>query len=273
MKQIEAVIFDWAGTTVDYGCMAPIHAMKNAFSARNLDVGLDEIRKPMGMLKIDHITAIMDLKQVRDDFNLLYGRLPERHDIETIYQQFEKNIFSTLHQHTGLINGVLAVQDYLRAHHIKIGSTTGYTREMITIVANSAREQGYSPDAVVSADQVRHGRPYPYMLQQNLAVLEVKDVRNVIKVGDTLVDIQEGANAGCRSVGVIMGGSMLGLAEKEVKDMPAQELRNRVRHIKYEMLAAGADHVIETIDELPSLIESIHLKINDALAMRKVYAA
>ena len=31
MRQLEAVIFDWAGTTVDYGCFAPVEAFIKAF--------------------------------------------------------------------------------------------------------------------------------------------------------------------------------------------------------------------------------------------------
>lgn len=273
MKQVEAVIFDWAGTTVDYGCMAPVHAMKEAFHASGMDISLDEIRKPMGLLKIDHISSIMNLDRVRNDFIKTHGRQFDQADIVRVYQQFENNIFSTLHHHTRIIGGILTVQDYLRSRQIRMGSTTGYTREMISVVSADAKAQGYCPDVIVSSDQVRHGRPYPYMLHHNLAELEVKNINSVIKVGDTLVDIQEGINAGCWSVGVIIGGSMLGLSQEEVESMPEHELRLRVRNIKYEMLAAGADYVMENIDELPDLIESMEVNLNHPAKMRRAYAA
>ncbi len=64
MKRIEAVIFDWAWTTVDYGCMAPIHAMQEAFKQDKLNVTVDEIRQPMGMLKADHIKAVLNMDRV-----------------------------------------------------------------------------------------------------------------------------------------------------------------------------------------------------------------
>lgn len=262
MKRVEAVIFDWAGTAVDYGCMAPIHAMKSAFSKYNLNLTFDEIRKPMGMLKFDHIKTILEMDRVRIDFKNLYGRRHEAKDIEAIYDCFEQNIFSILHQHNNMINGMLTVQSYLRNEDIKIGSTTGYTKKMIDIVANSAKQQGYCPDSIVSADQVPRGRPYPYMLQENLAVLDVKDVRRVVKVGDTIVDILEGLHAGCWSVGVIQGSSMLGLDEKEVAAMAPSELQKKMRQVKYEMFSAGANFVIDSIDELPWVIDVVQQRIN-----------
>lgn len=260
MKQLEAVIFDWAGTTVDYGCMAPIHAMKEAFKAHHLMITIDEIRKPMGLLKLDHIKAVLDMDRVQNEFHQIHGRHSESHDIEKIYSQFEQQIFSILDQHTKVIDGVLTIQDYLRSQNIKIGSTTGYTKDMINIVASSAKVQGYDPHFVISADQVSHGRPYPYMLQENFAALQVKNVKSVIKVGDTIVDILEGLNAGCWSIGVIKGSSMLGLGEKEIANLPEHDLKQKMRQIKYQMLAAGAHYVIETIDELPWVIDLIQQK-------------
>src|SRR6476620_2645095 len=97
MKRLEAVIFDWAGTTVDYGCMAPILAMKKAFLQQDLPLTMAEIREPMGMLKVDHIKAILNMENVKSQFNQLYGRPSDEKDIENIYKQFEIDIFSILH--------------------------------------------------------------------------------------------------------------------------------------------------------------------------------
>lgn len=262
MKRIEAVIFDWAGTTVDYGCMAPIHAMKEAFSAHAIDVSLEDIRKPMGMLKIDHIKAVLAMDNVREGFNQRYSRFHDQHDIQKIYQHFEDTIFSTLHQHTALIDGVLKTQAYLRHMGIKIGSTTGYTKKMIDIVSKSAAVQGYQPDYIMSSDQVKRGRPYPYMLHQNIAALDARDIRSVVKVGDTIVDIQEGLYAGCWSIGVIKGSSLLGLNEAEVSSIEAHDLKQRMKNVKDDMLSAGAHHVIDTLDELPAVLDLIQQKMN-----------
>lgn len=261
MNQIEAVIFDWAGTTVDYGCMAPILAMNNAFATFNLAVTLAEIREPMGMLKVDHIRAILNMPRIQALFHQLHGRSYTDNDVMQLYENFEREIFTSLHDHTQIIDGVLKTQEYLRSQNIKIGSTTGYTKPMIDIVATSAAQQGYLPDYILSADLVSHGRPYPYMIHQNLQALSVSAVSRAVKVGDTIVDIQEGKCAGCWSVGVILGSSLLGLNQSEVNALSITELRSRCKRVQYEFLAAGADYVIESIDELPYVLQLIEYRL------------
>lgn len=260
MKQIEAVIFDWAGTTVDYGCMAPIQALQAAFTKQDLQVTLDEIRKPMGILKLDHIKAILNLDRIKQLFQTKHGRDYQTQDVVTINAHFETTIFSILHQHADLIPGILDVQDYLRTQKIKIGSTTGYTRRMIDIVSNQAKTNGYEPDHIIAADEVAQGRPFPHMIKENLALLGIQNTQNVIKVGDTIVDIEEGKNAGCYSVGVIKGSSMLGLTETELSNLAPNELTIKMGKIKNAMLCAGADYVLESITELPWLIHFLEQK-------------
>lgn len=255
MKPVEAVIFDWAGTVVDYGCMAPVQAMKTAFAQKKLNITLDEIRQPMGMSKYEHIKSILGMERVIQLFSQIYGRKYEAADINLIFASFEESIFSLLPQNSHVIPDVLSVQTYLRNKQIKIGSTTGYTRKMINIVMHCAKAQGYHPDVIVAADEVLHGRPHPYMLQQNIAKLCISDVRRVVKVGDTIADIEEGLCAGCWSVGVIKGSSMLGLSECEVDSIPRDSLQKRMLKVKYEMLSAGAHYVIENINELPYVID------------------
>src|SRR3990167_11031834 len=166
MKPIKAVIFDWAGTTVDYGCMAPIHAMSYAFSKAKLTVSLPDIRKPMGMLKVDHIKAILEFPNIQKHFMDQYQRRYTEQDVQAIYNSFEQSIFKTLDDHATLIPGILYLQEFLRNKKIKIGTTTGYTQKMLAIVANKAKEQGYEPDANIASDQVKQGRPYPHMIRR-----------------------------------------------------------------------------------------------------------
>ncbi|MFR1296342.1 MAG: hypothetical protein ACLSBH_13430 [Coprobacillus cateniformis] len=68
--KIEAVIFDWAGTTVDYGCFAPVQAFHDAFEAYGLHPTFDEIRQPMGMLKIDHIKTMLEMDSLKKNFKM-----------------------------------------------------------------------------------------------------------------------------------------------------------------------------------------------------------
>ena len=62
----EGIIFDWAGTTVDYGCMAPVRAFDEAFKSFGIEPTMEEIRKPMGMLKIDHVRTMLQMERINN---------------------------------------------------------------------------------------------------------------------------------------------------------------------------------------------------------------
>ena len=71
---IQAVIFDWAGTTVDYGCFAPVQAFQEAFAHHGVPVTLEETRKPMGMLKRDHIRTMLRMECIARAWEETHGR-------------------------------------------------------------------------------------------------------------------------------------------------------------------------------------------------------
>lgn len=99
---VNTIILDWAGTTVDFGCMAPVEAFKKAFDNKNIQLTYDEIRQPMGMLKIDHIKQLLSLEQVKEQWLKLHGRASEEEDVYAIYQDFEKYLFADLAENSHL---------------------------------------------------------------------------------------------------------------------------------------------------------------------------
>ncbi len=255
MNKIEAVIFDWAGTTVDYGCFAPVYAFQEAFAEAGIDVTMDEVRGPMGMLKKDHIRTMLNMERIRGVWKETYGREPEEKDVDAIYARFEPKLFEILSRFTTPKPHVLETVEQLRSRGIKIGSTTGYTDEMMKVVTAGAREQGYEPDVFYSPDSVEHmGRPYPYMIFKNMQALKVTSVNAVVKVGDTVSDILEGVNAGVMTVGVLEGSSVLGLSEEEFLALSPEERESALEAGRKKFLEAGADSVITNMSELYNLI-------------------
>src|SRR5699024_7918305 len=133
---------------------------------------------------------------------------------------------------------------------IKIGSTTGYTKEMIEVVANEAKQKGYAPDSIVTSDDVQQlGRPYPYMIFRNMEQLKLSDVRKVIKVGDTISDIKEAKAAGVTAVGVIIGSSEMGLSEQAWQNCSEEEKSAKIEKVKTTFMDAGADYTIDSIQQ------------------------
>ena len=146
----------------------------------------------------------------------------------------------------------------LRKMGIKIGSSTGYTDAMMDIVVKGAAKEGYSPDFWISPDGVGgKGRPYPYMIFENMKVLGVSSVKNVVKVGDTVSDIREGVSAGVWSVGVIEGSSELGLTQEEFEQMSPEQKEKECCRVEQVFRKAGADFVIDNLSQLPALIRML----------------
>lgn len=255
MAKIEAVILDWAGTAVDFGSQAPVEAFVEGFRQFGVTPTAEEVRGPMGMLKWDHIHTMMQMPRIRRAWQEIHGRDWTRADVDAVYRASEAAILRILRDFAAPKPYVLEAVEKLRRRGVKIGSATGYTEEMMAIVAASARVQGYAPDAVVTPEAVGgRGRPLPYMVFRNLELLGVSSVSAAIKVGDTAADIAEGRNAGLISVGVVEGSSLMGLSRQEYEALsPAcrEEVCQRTR-CRYAEL--GADYVLENMSELEDLI-------------------
>jgi phosphonoacetaldehyde hydrolase len=260
---IEGVIFDWAGTTVDFGCFAPVNAFLEIFQKAGVEVTMEEIRLPMGMLKRDHIKTMLQMPRISRLWEEKHGRKFAERDIDQLFQGFESLLLASLKEYSDPLPHILAAVSALKDMGLRIGSTTGYTDTMMDIVVPSAKEKGYAADFVITPDATgSFGRPFPYMIFRNIEALKITSSWKTIKVGDTVADIQEGLNAGVWSVGSIIGSSQMGLSLEEYKELPEAKRQAAVNIAREAFILAGADFVIETMAELPPLIE----KINSLLA-------
>ncbi len=257
-RKIEAVIFDWAGTTVDFGCFAPVQAFISAFEEFGITPTVEEVRKPMGMLKRDHIKTMMNMERIHEEWICVQGKDFTEEDVDRVYEASENSILKILENFADPKPYVLDAIKALRERGIKIGSTTGYTDEMMEIVAPKAKENGYEPDCWFSPNSVENmGRPYPYMIFKNLQKLKVSSIKNVIKVGDTVSDIKEGIAAGVITVGVIEGSSIMALKEDQYQALSDSEKEKICEKVQKVYEESGADYVIRNMSELPALVEKL----------------
>lgn len=261
MKQVQAIVMDWAGTAVDFGCFAPLGTFLKMFREWGIDISYAQAREPMGMLKIDHIRTILQMADVDAKFRTAHGRAWNEDDVRAMNAAFEKHLFASLGEYTDPIPGVVGTIAELRAKGLKIGSTTGFTAAMMDVVRPAAAAKGYTVDNLVTPDGLPAGRPAPYMVYQNMIDLAVASPDCVVKVGDTLADIREGVNAKVWSVGIVTGSNELGLDEAEYHAMPAAQLAEMKAKVRNKMIAAGADFVLDNITELPACIDGINARM------------
>ena len=241
MKRIECIIMDWAGSAVDYGCFAPVAAFLKAFNEIGINITMEQARRPMGMAKIDHIRELFKMDGVGEEFEKLYHRPWNEQDVTDMNAKFEEYLFASLANYTDPIPGVIDTLNELRKQGIKIGYTT---------------------DKCVTPNGLPAGRPLPYMIYQNMIDLAIPSTDCVLKYGDTIADIKEGINAKVWTVGVILGSNELGLTQKEIEQMSPATLTARKAEVRQRMLLAGAHYVVDSIEELPQIIELINHKLN-----------
>ncbi len=223
--RIRAILFDWAGTTVDHGSLAPVEVFLEVFRRAGVEVSPAEVRGPMGRAKRDHIEALLALPRVAAAWSPATRPAPGPADVDRLYADFLPLQRVVLERHGEVIAGVAEVVSQCRKRGIKIGATTGYTRALMEVAAPLARAGGYEPDVIICADDVPSGRPAPWMIFRAAERLDVYPMSDVVVVDDTPVGIEAGLNAGAWTVAVTRTGNCLGLSAEAVAQRIARSSR------------------------------------------------
>lgn len=253
----KAAVFDWAGTMIDFGSFAPMGVFVEAFRSFGITATIPQARGPMGAPKWDHIRAMMDDPDIAAQWRAAHGAAPGDADVAKVYEVFVPMNEEVVADYATLVPGALETVQWLRARGIKIGSTTGYTRSIMERVLPVAEAQGYVPDNLICADDLPEGRPGPLGMYQTFVDLAVYPPRAVLKVDDTEPGIAEGVAAGCVTVGVTLSGNHAGMTPDDLAALSGAEVEAIRARAGAALRAAGADHVIDTVADLPALIERL----------------
>ncbi len=258
---LRAVIFDWAGTMVDYGCFAPVVVFVEIFRRRGIELSIGQARAPMGLEKRDHIRAIAQMPEVSAAWLAVHGVPWTEADIDALYRDSVTTQAATVVEYADLIPGALKTVRHCRERGLQIGATTGYSRDVMAALLPAAAARGYVPDATVCPSDVPAGRPAPWMLYQNAIDLRVYPFAAVVKVGDTIPDIDEALNAGAWAVAVSQTGNALGLTGAEAEALDPAALAEQLAPIEAMLYEAGAHAVIRSVAELPAVLDAIEARL------------
>jgi len=253
---ITAVILDWAGTAVDHGSLAPVRTLQKVFSMRGIAVSEEEARRDMGIPKRDHIRALLALKR---------GGPPAEADVDDLYAAFIPMQMACLEEYATVIPGVAEMAGRLRARGIKIGSTTGYTRPMLDVLLARAAAQGYTPDCALCPEDAGGGRPAPWMCYLSAIRLGTYPMHTMVKIGDTISDIEEGRNAGMWTVAVARTGNMIGLSETDFAALAPAAQVTLVQSARARLHDAGAEFVIDSAADFDPLVDEIEARLAKGL--------
>lgn len=202
MSSIQLVVFDIAGTTVrDGGDVAEAFIL--AFRDFDLEMPLPEVKKIMGFRKVEAIRMLLE------------KFAPEKADdelfIDRIHTRFVDRMIAFYRDDEELAPFPNAEKVFTALKHkgIKIALNTGFSRLITDTILHRLRWDDRSAliDKVICSDEVLHGRPYPDMIEVIIDELGISSPAEVLKVGDTEVDVEEGRNAGCGKVVSVTTGA------------------------------------------------------------------
>lgn len=254
---IGLVVFDLAGTIVDFGCFAPVMPFVEVYAERGVEVSVEQARVPMGLEKRDHLQRLAEIPDVAERWKQRHGRPFSITDLDELYAAFIPRQLATIGAHAAAVPGLHETIAKLRQAGCKLATGTGYFREAAQQVWKALDDQEIARDVDLCAEDVPEGRPAPWMTFRAMERTGVYPASRVLKVGDTVPDIQEGLNAGAWSVGVTSSSSLVGLTPEDFDRSAAEERAERLGRAREKFLAAGAHAVVDTIAELPALVDRI----------------
>ena len=260
--KLKAIILDWAGTTMDYGCYAPAVVFVEVYKRKGVPISMEEARVPMGAHKKVHIRKISQLGSVSERWEEIHGRKPNEDDVDEMFADFVPLQLACLADYSDLIPGTLEAITRFRERGLKIGSTTGYLPEMMVMLKEEASQRGYVPDSSVCAGDVPAGRPEPWMCLENAKNLGVYPMESIVKVDDTLPGIDEGLNAGMWTIGLAKTGNEIGLNQEEIEALTADELQVKLEDAYQRMWHVGAHYVVDGIWDVPIVLDLIDERLS-----------
>jgi phosphonoacetaldehyde hydrolase len=261
-SHLKAVVFDWAGTVIDFGSHAPMGAFVRLFEQFGVSISIEEARQPMGLPKWDHIKALGSQPRIANTWQAVHGQAFSDADVDRLYDIFTPMNAASVKEHAELVPGVSALMLDLRAAGLKIGSTTGYNRPIAEVMAPLAAAQGFQPDNMVCADDLPVSRPSPMAMYRTFIDLGVWPARSVVKVDDTAPGLAEGTQAGCWTVAVLASGNAMGLSASEW-DALEPEAKQSARDKAMKQLTDAQPHYwVDTVADLRPVLREIEQRLD-----------
>lgn len=216
---IDLVVFDMAGTTVRDDGQVPV-AFTAALAEYGVTVGAESIRSLRGASKREAILALLPPGTTRAE------------QAERAYASFREHLARQYAGTARAVGGAADVFAWLRERGIRVALNTGFDRDTTHMLLAALGWATGTVDAIVCGDEVPQGRPAPYMIFRCMEATGVVSVGRVANVGDTVLDLRAGHNAGVRfNIGVLSGA-----------------------HGHDVLAAAPHTHLLASVADLPALL-------------------
>ncbi len=260
---VQALVLDWSGTIADAYVIAPAVVFVEVFKNQGVEISMEEARGPMGLRKDLHIKMLTEDPAIAARWESIKGKAPDQSDVDAMFADFVPAQLECLRKYTTALPGVLDVLNDLQKQGLKIGASTGFVRSMVDILLEDTIKQGFTPDATVAGDEVIHGaRPAPHMVWKNLDIMGISEIKSVVKCDDTVSGVGEALNAGCWGVGLVRYSNYMNINSlEEEATLSDAEIARRMAHTRKILEQSGAHYVIDSLVDLPAVIEDINARL------------
>ena len=259
--KIEAIVFDLAGTLIDFGSQAPSKVLIHIFNENGIPITKKEAIGPMGIEKKAHISQLIYSKKINLLWKKKYKKKPSKNDIDKLFKLFNPELKKIIKKHSKLITGSKKTIEFIKKKKIKIATNTGYSDDILKIILSELKKQKFTPDIAYGSSYAKIGRPTAEIIYKIFSDLNITKGSSCIKVDDTIPGLLEGVNAGMWVVGVIFSGNEFGKTEDEFNKLSYKDKSKFRKMIKNKFKKVGADYVIDTIKDLPKVIKLIEKRI------------
>ena len=261
---IRLCIFDLGGTIVDKYSLSPFISLKNAFRRKRININNNLIYKGMGMNKYEHIEEILKNKYVSRNWFKLYGQYPNKSTVMTVYEEFIKYQMNEGISNIEILPETKNTIKWLGNNNISTGVTTGFSKPIMNAIKEKLIDDDIYINKYVSSTCLgKPGRPNPHMMNSIINHLSISDRKRVIKIDDTVVGIQEGQSAGAITVGVAKWSTNMRMTEyNQGENMSKEEYIECLKNSREILRSASPDYVIDSLDELPRIINHINSECN-----------
>jgi phosphonoacetaldehyde hydrolase len=261
---IRLCVFDLGGTIVDKYSLSPFISLKHAFKRKRIIIPNKLIFQDMGKDKYDHINLIMKDKRISRNWFKLYGEYPNQSSTMSVFDEFIKYQMTEGIKNIEIIPETKSCIQWLGDNNISTGVTTGFSRPIMNAIKEKLLDDNINIDKYVSSTCLgKPGRPNPHMMREIINHLSIADPRRVIKIDDTVVGIQEGKNAGTLTIGVAKWSTNMKMTDyKQELNMSKEEYIERLKISREELWRANPDYVIDSLQELPTIINHINSECN-----------
>lgn len=261
--KVQALVLDWSGTIADAYVIAPAVVFVEVFKNQGVEISMEEARGPMGLRKDLHIKMLTEDPVIAERWKSIKGKYPDQSDVDAMFKDFVPAQLDCLRKYTTILPGVKDVLVDLQKQGIKIGASTGFVRSMVDVLLEDCIKQGFTPDATVAGDEVINGaRPAPHMVWKNLDLMNISEIKSVVKCDDTVSGVGEALNAGCWGVGLVRYSNYMNINSlDEEATLSESEIQRRMAHTRKILLESGAHYVIDSLVDLPAVIDDINARL------------